>query len=130
MSVRIVEVDSDAGEDEIRRLVAGGAVVAQAGLAGLASLFVHDPTTGRIDEISPDEHEQYVEIGTIHGRPVEDDEEDLDGDGFLEGWVGRLGSHYFQKNNDPMGWEHLGELDSDDEAFEMACGAEFDFERY
>ncbi len=127
MSLRIVVVGSETDEGEIRRLAANGAVVA---LDDWSSLFVHNEVSGVVDEISLDEHEQYVEIGTIHGRPVDGDEEDLDGDGFLEGWVGRLGSHYFQKSKDPMGWEYLGELESDDDAAEMACGAEFDFERY
>ena len=120
--INIVVLDGDYDAELLAATLAPGVAVT---FDRYPSVFVL--SGGEIDELAPDEHPGYVELGSVHGRPALPDEDDVDDDDFLEGWLGRIGDVYFFHRKDPWEWEHLGRLDSDDEAADIACGAEFDF---
>jgi hypothetical protein len=95
---------------------------------GHTSAFVRD-VDGEIEELTPEEHPDYVEIGSYHGLPQEPDEPDLDGDDYLVGRLGRIGPLYFDHQKDPLQWEWCGRLESDDAAIDDVCGADFNFQQ-
>jgi hypothetical protein len=120
--ITIVVLDGDYDDERLAATLAPGVAVT---FDLHPSVFVLND--GDVDELAPDEHPDYVELGTVHGRPALPDEDDIDDDDFLEGWLGRIGDVYFFHRKDPWAWESLGQLDTDDDAVDMACGAEFDF---
>lgn len=120
--ISIVVLDGDYDDARLAATLAPGVVVT---FDLHPSVFVLDD--GDIVELAPDEHPDYVELGTVHGRPALPDEENIDDDDFLDGWLGKIGDVYFIHRKDPWEWEPLGQLDSDDEAVAIACDTEFDF---
>ena len=112
-------------EDEVERVLTNGVTVC---IEGTPTVLVRNES-GEINELGPDEHVAYDEVGSIHGTPAEPDEVDLAGDNFRQGHLGRIGSVYFQYDNDAAAWEWCGEFDSDEEAIEHACDGDFYFER-
>jgi len=84
---------------------------------------------GEIEELTPEEHPEYVEIGSYHGIPQVEGEADLGDDDYLVGWLGRIGPLYFDHEKDPSGWHWCGPLGSDEAAIDYVCGADFTFRR-
>jgi hypothetical protein len=119
-----IVVLADWDNDEVERVLTNGVTVC---IEGTRTVLVRNES-GEIDELSPEEHLAYHEVGSIHGTPAEPDEVDLDGDNFRQGHLGRIGSVYFQYDKDAAVWEWCGEFDSDEEAIECACGSDFYFE--
>jgi hypothetical protein len=119
-----IVVVADWDEDEVERVLTNGVTVC---IEGTPTVLVRNESA-EIDELSPEEHPAYHEVGSIHGTPAEPDEVDLDGDNFRQGHLGRIGSVYFQYDKDAAAWEWCGEFDSDEEAIEYACGSDFYFE--
>ena len=118
--VRIV-VLADRNDDEVERVLTNGVTVC---IERIPTVLVRNES-GEIDELSPEEHLAYHEVGSIHGTPAEPDEIDLDGDNFCQGHLGRIGSVYFQYDKDAAAWEWSGEFDSDEDAIEYVCGTDF-----
>ena len=117
---RIV-VLADWDEDEVERVLTNGVTVC---IEGTPTVLVRNES-GEIDELGPDEHVAYDEVGSIHGTPAEADEVDLDGDNFRQGHLGRIGTIYYQYDKDAVAWGWCGEFDSDKEAIEYVCGTGF-----
>jgi hypothetical protein len=115
---------TDWDDDEVERVLTNGVTVC---IEGTPTVLVRNES-GEIDELSPEVHRAYEEVGSIHGTPAEPDEVDLDGDNFRQGHLGRIGSVYFQYDKDAAAWEWCGEFDSDEEAIEYVCGGDFYFE--
>jgi hypothetical protein len=114
----------DEGSDDVavRHSLAFSQVVF---VKGSTSIFFLDDD-GEVDEMGPDEHDEWVEVGTTHGRPQSTDENDIDENDFLSSRVGRIGSVYFEQVVDPWEQEWLGVFESDDAALEWAAGTDFD----
>ena len=117
---RIV-VLADWDDDEVQRVLTNGVTVC---IEGTPTVLVRNES-GEIDELSPDEHPSYQEVGSIHGTPAEPDETDLHDDNFCQGHLGRIGSIYYQYDNDSVAWEWCGEFDSDGGAIEYVSGTDF-----
>lgn len=102
---------------------------------GQTAFFEDDPTafvrteSGDIDELTPEEHDDYIEIGATHGVPQMPDEPDIDDNDCLNSWLGKIGHLYFEKVHDPREWNWCGPLAPDDEAIAYVCGADFTFRR-
>ncbi|MGK2955000.1 MAG: hypothetical protein ACSLFI_04940 [Solirubrobacterales bacterium] len=73
--------------DEVERVLTNGVTVC---IEGTPTVLVRNES-GEIDELGPDEHVAYDEVGSIHGLPAEPDEVDLD-DNFRQGHLGRIGT--------------------------------------
>ena len=123
-AARIV-VLADWDEDEVELILTNGVTVC---IEGTPTVLVRNQSGG-IDELSPDEHLAYDEIGSIHGTPAEPDEIDLYDDNFCRGQLGRIGSIYYQYDQDAVAREWCGEFNSDEEAIEYVCGTDFYIER-
>ena len=108
-------------EDEVELVLTNGATVC---IEGTPIVLVRNES-GEIDELVPNEHVAYDEVGSIHGTPVEADEVDLYDDNFRMGQLGRIGSIYYQFDQHAVAWEWCGEFDSDEEAGEYVCGTDF-----
>lgn len=119
-----IVVLADWDEDEVERVLTYGATVC---VERTPTVLVRNES-GEIDELSPEEHLAYDEVGSIHGTPAEPDEVDLDGDNFRQGHFGRIGTIYYQYDQHAVAWEWCGEFDSDEEAIEYACDSDFYFE--
>ena len=119
-SVRIV-VLADWDEDEVERVLTNGVTVC---IEGTPTVLVRNES-GEINELGPDEHVAYEEVGSIHGTPAEADEVDIYDDIFRQGHLGRIGTVYYQYDQDAVAWEWCGDFDSDEEAGEYVCGTDF-----
>ena len=108
-------------EDEVERVLTNGVTVC---IEGTPTVLVRNES-GESTSSVPDEHVAYDEVGSIHGTPDEADEVDLYDDNFRQGQLGRIGSIYYQFDQDAVAWEWCGEFDSDEEAGEYVCGTDF-----
>jgi hypothetical protein len=118
----LVVLVADLDDAQVVRVLTNGVTIC---IEGTPTVLLVRNESGKIDELSPDEHPDYDEVGSIHGTPAEPDEADLYDDNFCQGHLGRIGSIYYQYDMHAVAWEWCGEFDSDAEAIEYVSGTDF-----